>query len=73
MHKKITRFARAGKCGALAAKGLEAACSSAEHMPAKARYPKPAETLCKSCRRENIIFFREYQYQIEVGLLRESN
>jgi hypothetical protein len=53
MHKKITRFARAVKCGALGANGFFSAASA--HNPANAKYPKPDETFFNISRREQPI------------------
>src|SRR2546421_359554 len=57
MHKKITRFARGAKCGALGASGptrgtdVPAAAARAAR-PAKARYPKPLDSVFSIARRE---------------------
>ena len=62
MHKKMTRFALAGKCGSLGLSGLvedpldRVAPDAAVANPEKARYPNPAETDFNIDRRENAGF-----------------
>src|SRR5690349_11490701 len=56
MYMKITRLARAGKCGALGASGLTAAPSASfVAIPDRAVKPNPAERDCNSSRRFNIV------------------
>ena len=52
MNMKITRLARAAKCGSFAASGFCSAAAACEASPAKARYPKPQAASLRSARRE---------------------
>src|SRR4051812_42078571 len=55
MNMKITRLARAVKCGGLAPRGFASAAAAIEESPVKARYPKPQAAFFRSARRETLI------------------
>src|SRR5438034_4643 len=63
MHRKITRFARAGKCGRLAA-------SARVVKPENASQPKPSAEDRRSWRLERIFSSMAAQWSVEVAEFR---
>jgi hypothetical protein len=52
MKRKITRFARAGKCGARGANGLESASARSASIAWRAMEPKPQAVARRKLRRD---------------------